>query len=403
MPSRTPVKVTLPFPRAPRYGPAERAAALDLLNAGRLSDTGRGPAIAALEDDFAVLAGTHYALSFTSGTAALHGALHAVGAHPEAGVVTSPLTWISAIMVAFYAGSFPVFADVEAGSVNLDPTAVGAAGDCSAVLVTHAWGIPARMDALIAATNAPIVEDCSHAHGARYRGRPLGSWGTAGCFSLMERKAVSGGEGGVLTTNFRAVYERALTVGHHPHRLRAELTDPALLPLAATGLGYKTRMPVLAAAIAGAHLRGLAARMAASDANLTSLREVLHAHAAPVAPPPLADGSVRGWYGTPMIVTQPVGDPAALFAACTAAALPVRRVYDDWLSSPLLQTPALLRDRFPHLRHAKWTTPDPQALPNYLTARRQTLLLKIPDIPAADYMHEVGNTLAAVLNQQLNR
>lgn len=402
MPSRTPVNVTLPFPRARRYGPTERAAALALLDAGRLSDTGRGPAIAALEDDFAALAGTQYALSFTSGTASLHGALHAVGAHPEAGVVISPLTWISAIMVTFHAGSFPVFADIEAGSVNLDPAAAWTAGDCSAVLVTHAWGVPARMDALTAVTDSPIVEDCSHAHGARYRGQPVGSWGTAGCFSLMERKAVSGGEGGVLTTNSRTIYERALTLGHHPHRLAAELTDPTLLPLATTGLGYKTRMPALAAAIAGAHLHGLAARMAASEANLTSLLEVLHAHAAPITTPPVADGSVRGWYGTPLIITQPVDDPAALLAACTAADLPVRRLYDDWPSSPLLQTPGLLHDRFPHLRHTLWTTPDPQALPNYLTARSQTLLLKIPDVPAADYMHEVGNVLAMVLSHRLS-
>jgi dTDP-4-amino-4,6-dideoxygalactose transaminase len=398
---RTPATVTLSYPRTPRYGPDDQTAVHDLLDAGRLSDTGRGQAIAALEDAFAALVGTRYAVSFASGTASLHGALRGVGAHPDAGVITSPLTWISAILVAFHTGSFPVFADIEPGSVNLDPATVGTAGEASAVLVTHAFGIPARMDALTAVTGAPIVEDCSHAHGARYAGRPVGSWGAAGCFSLMERKPVSGGEGGVLTTNSRAVYERALTLGHHPHRLTAELTDPALQPLASTGLGYKTRMPTVAAAIATVQLRRLATRMAASETNLARLLDVLHSHAAPITTPAVADHSRHGWYGTPLIITRPVADPAALFAACTAAGVPVRPLYDDWLSSPLLQDPVLLREAFPHVRHTGWRLPVPHALPNYQAARRQTLLLKVPDVPAADYMHQVGDALAAVLTHTI--
>jgi dTDP-4-amino-4,6-dideoxygalactose transaminase len=218
----------------------------------------------------------------------------------------------------------------------------------------------------------------------------------------MERKAVSGGEGGVLTTNSRTVYERALTLGHHPHRLATELTDPALRDLAGTGLGYKTRMPTMAATVARVQLQRLATRMAASDANLHLLLDVLHAHAAPITAPRLADGSVHGWYGTPLIITDPVPDPAALFTACTAAAIPVRAMYDDWRSSPLLQTPAVVHHRFPHVRHTPWRPPDPQALPNYLTARRQTLVLKIPDVPAADYIHQVGDALTAVLAHTLH-
>src|SRR5215207_1408978 len=94
-----PAPVRLPFPRAPRYGCADQDAASALLTAGRLSDTGRGDVIAALEDAFATLTDTRYSLSFNSGTASLHGALRGVGVHPDAGVITSPLTWISAILV----------------------------------------------------------------------------------------------------------------------------------------------------------------------------------------------------------------------------------------------------------------------------------------------------------------
>ena len=136
-------RVRLPFPRRPKYGDAEIAAVTALLRAGSLSEIGRGPAAAGLEDAFRDLTGTTHALSFNSGTAALHAALHAVqhtaGASPDAGVVMSPMTWLSAITAAFHAGSFPVFADLAPGSPNLDPAAAVASG-CPAVLVTHAFG-----------------------------------------------------------------------------------------------------------------------------------------------------------------------------------------------------------------------------------------------------------------------
>jgi dTDP-4-amino-4,6-dideoxygalactose transaminase len=130
-----------------------------------------------------------------------------------------------------------------------------------------------------------------------------------------------------------------MTLGHHPHRLAAELTRPDLVALVTTGLGYKTRMPTLAAVIARAQLRALPARMAAAETNLARLTEILH-NGAPVRTPPIGDGSVRGWYGTPLIVTESVADPDMLYAACQAEHVPVRRLYDDWLSSPLLRNPA---------------------------------------------------------------
>ena len=174
--------VTLPFPRRPRYGDAEITAVTTLMRSGSLSELARGPASAGLEDAFRDLAGTAHALSFNSGTASLHIALHAIqhaaDTSPDAGVVMSPMTWLSAITAAFHAGSFPVFADLAPGSPNLDPAAAVAAGS-PAVLITHAFGIPARMDEFTLLP-APVIEDCSHAHGALHHGRPVGSWGRAG-------------------------------------------------------------------------------------------------------------------------------------------------------------------------------------------------------------------------------
>lgn len=399
-PGRRPI-VTLPFPRTAKYGQAEQDAVLRLMETGRLSETGRGPATSALETAFATLVGVEHALAFNSGTAALHAALHAVGAHDSAGVLTSPLTWISAINATFHAGSFPIFSDLAAGTLALDPNAVAHSATTdsnSAVLVTHAYGIPAPMDRILsAADRIPVVEDCSHAHGAGYRSRPVGSWGTAGCFSLQDSKAVSGGEGGILTTSEPRVYERAMTLGHHPHRLTAELTEHPLLGLIETGASYKFRIHPLAAVIAHAQLANLGRHMSAAEGNLTILAQALHQHDAPIALPDLTDGCVRGWYGTPLTVTLPVPDPEALATACTAARIPLRPLYPDWLKSPLLQNFDYLTHFWPHLKHTPYTKPVPEKYPNYYWARRQTLVLKIPTIHVPDYMEQVASALACVL------
>lgn len=390
--------VTLPFPRAPKYGQAEKDAVLDLLKDGHLSEITRGPATEALETAFARLTGARHALSFNSGTASLHAALHAVGAKPAAGVAVSPMTWVSAITAIFQAGSYPIFCDIEPNSPNIAATAVAeASADCSAVLATHTWGIPARMDQLAKATDLPIVEDCSHAHGALYQGRPVGSWGAAGCFSLQESKAVSGGEGGVLTTMDRGVYERALTIGHHPARLAAELTLPELFPLATTGAAYKYRMPALSAAIARQQLRSLPNRMLAAEQNLTIFREILDDNDVPVAWPTIDESSVRGWYGSPLTISTHLPDTAELAKRCKAAGIPIRSLYEDWTQTPLLQRPDLATRYWPHLAHSPYRPPTKDELPNFHQAMRQMIILKVPQIPAPNYMEQVAQALATVL------
>ncbi len=390
--------VTLPFPREPKYGQAEKDAVLKLLDDGHLSEINLGPATNALEAAFARLTGTRHALSFNSGTASLHAALHAVGVGPEAGVAVSPMTWVSAITAVFQAGSYPVFCDIEPDSPNIAATAVAeAAGTCSAVLATHTWGIPARMDQLAAATELPIVEDCSHAHGALYQGRAVGSWGAAGCFSLQESKAVSGGEGGVLTTKDRQVYERALTLGHHPARLAAELTLPELKPFATTGAAYKYRMPALSAVIARQQLRSLPDRMLAAEQNLATLRKVLEEYDAPLSWPAIGELSVRGWYGTPLTISTRVPDPAGLSRRFKAAGIPVRSLYEDWTQAPLFQRPELAACFWPHVTRSPYRPPTMDELPNFHTAMRQMIVLKVPQILAPDYMEQVAGALATVL------
>jgi perosamine synthetase len=370
-----------------------------LLDAGHLSETGRGPACAAIEEAFAGSVSSRYALSFNSGTASLHAALHAVGTGPgSAPVVVSPMTWISAITAVFHAGAVPVFCDIEPDSPNLSPTALDALrSPAAAVIVTHAWGIPARVDALAAAVSCPLIEDCSQAHGAIYRGRPVGSWGAAGCFSLQESKAVSAGEGGILTTSDRGVYERAMTVGHHPHRLAAELTGPDTAILAAAGASWKYRMPALNAVIGVEQLRRLPKRAAACAANYKVLAGVIRSAGLPIRLPPVDAGSVRGWYGTPIEFIEPVTDPHALRRALNAEGIPVRAAYDDWITTPILADQELAARFWPSAR--RYHPPEPGSLPNYQHARRQMTVLKIPGVAAADYMRDIAAALGKITAQ----
>lgn len=199
----------------------------------------------------------------------------------------------------------------------------------------------------------------------------------------------------------REVYERALTLGHHPARLAAELTLPELKPFATTGAAYTYRMPALSAVIARQQLRSLPDRMLAAEQNLLALREALEEYDAPIAWPEIGELSVRGWYGTPLTIGVRVPDPAELSKRFKAAGIPVRSLYEDWTQAPLFQRPDLAARFWPHLARSPYQPPTRDELPNFHKAMRQMIVLKVPQILAPDYMEQVGETLAAVLVRTL--
>jgi dTDP-4-amino-4,6-dideoxygalactose transaminase len=122
-----------------------------------------------------------------------------------------------------------VFCDIDPNTLTADPEDVARriTPRTKAIVVVHIWGNPAAMDRIMEVANAhqlAVVEDCSHAHGAAYQSRSVGSWGDVGCFSLQGGKAVSAGEGGVAVTKERHYYERMLALGF-PIRAGAELEN----------------------------------------------------------------------------------------------------------------------------------------------------------------------------------
>jgi dTDP-4-amino-4,6-dideoxygalactose transaminase len=179
-----------------------RAAFERVLPQGRYT---MGQNLAAFEMDFARYVGSRHAIGISSGTAALHLALRALGVGPHDEVITVPNTYVATVFAITYTGATPVFVDVDPTSYNIDPAEVAKAVNdrTKAVLPVHLYGRCVDADAVQeAAQGIPILEDAAHAHGATYKGRKAGSLGDMAAFSFYPSKVLGAlGDGGAITTS----------------------------------------------------------------------------------------------------------------------------------------------------------------------------------------------------------
>ena len=183
----------------PAVGEEEVAAVADTLRSGWLTS---GPRAAELERLFGEYVGARHVLALSSGTAALHLSLAALGVGPGDEVITTPITWPATANVIVHAGATPVFADVRENDLNVDPERVAelVGPRTKALLPVHLAGQPCDLDALHA-LGVPVVEDAAHAAESAYRGRKIGALSEATCFSLYATKNIAAGEGGIVATN----------------------------------------------------------------------------------------------------------------------------------------------------------------------------------------------------------
>jgi dTDP-4-amino-4,6-dideoxygalactose transaminase len=219
-----------------------------------------GGRITQFERAFANLTGCEFALAMNSGTAALHSALFAVGVRPDDEVIVPTYTWHATASAVLCCGARPIFCDIDPRTLTACPRDIEKriTPRTRAIMVVHIWGNPAELDAILAVANRhdlPVIEDCSHAHGATYQGKPVGAWGEIGCFSLQGGKAVSAGEGGIAVCNRREYYERMLALGH-PIRAGEEATNHAL-SLGNIHLGPKYRPHLFGVLLAQSNLQRL--------------------------------------------------------------------------------------------------------------------------------------------------
>ncbi len=238
-PSRSPRETFLGF-QPPALGEEEIAAVAETLRSGWLTT---GPKAAELERRFAEYAGAEHAVAVSSGTAAMHLSLLALGVGPGDEVITTPITWPATANVIVHTGATPVFADVREADLNIDPERVAAliGPRTKAILPVHFAGQPVDLDP-ISEPGLPVIEDAAHAVESAYRGRKIGAISEATCFSLYATKNVAAGEGGVITTN-NAEIARAIDDLRVMRRGHGSLYDIAVP-------GYKANLSDVLAAIA---------------------------------------------------------------------------------------------------------------------------------------------------------
>jgi perosamine synthetase len=216
----------------------------DCLATTWISSSGRY--VKEFEETFAEFCGVEHALTCANGTVALHLALLAEGVGPGDQVIVPSLTYVATANCVRYCGATPIFVDSEPDTWNLDPTKLDelVTERTKGIVAVHLYGHPADMDPILQLAERRglfVIEDAAEAHGARYRGRIVGSIGTSAIFSFYGNKIVTTGEGGMVVTNDS---ERAARIGI----LKGQGQDPERrywFPV----VGYNYRLTNVAAAI----------------------------------------------------------------------------------------------------------------------------------------------------------
>jgi perosamine synthetase len=278
----------------------DEAAVLDVLRRRAMSDS---DVTMLFEKEFAAWQGRKFALGFSSGTASLQAAMFACGLGVGDEIISQSMTYWATCLQAFSLGATVVFAEIDPRTLTIDP------GDIEhritkrtkAIMVVHYLGHPADMDPLVAIARRhglKVIEDVSHAQGGLYKGRKVGTIGDVAAMSLMTGKSLACGEAGILVTDERPLYERAVSLGHY-ERFDATIESPELRPSIGLPLGgYKYRMHQMSSAVGRVQLRHYDERVAEIQKSMNRFWDMLEGTPGIAAHRPARDSgsTMGGWY-----------------------------------------------------------------------------------------------------------
>ena len=264
-----------------------------------------GPKVAEFEEAFAARVGAKYAVSFSSGTAALHGAAFAAGLKPGDEAITTPMTFAATANCVLYQGATPIFADVSSDTLNLDPEKVAAkiTPRTRALLPVDYAGHPADLaglQELARRHHLIVIEDASHALGAEYRNRRVGSIADMTVFSFHPVKHLATGEGGMVTTDradFAETLRRFRNHGISSDARQRQTEGQWHYEMVLLGLNY--RLTDIASALGLSQLKKL-------DENLRRRREIAAGYAdafqdlGSITLPAVRSGSRPAWHLYPI-------------------------------------------------------------------------------------------------------
>ncbi len=254
------------------------------------------------EDQYAKNLGRKYALTSPNGTTSIKEAMYALGVGVGDEVISPSNTYWASITQVFNLGATPVFAEVDPDTLCLDPHDIEhrITENTKLIVVTHMGGMPAEMDAIMDIAerhNIKVLEDCSHAHGALYKGKELGTFGHASAFSLMSVKSFAIGEGGIFFTDDRSVYERALLYGHYLRH--AEIKSPDIRKFTQIPCGaHKNRLNQIASAMGLIQLKNYPLQMKEIDKAMNYFCDRLEnlPGIKPIRPDKNSGSTKGGWY-----------------------------------------------------------------------------------------------------------
>ncbi len=269
---------------------------------GESSYTGREGPILDLENAFARYHNRKYAIAVSSGTAALYSAFFSLKLKPGDEVLAPVYTYHATVTPLLHLGVKPVFCDADpvTGNIKAEEILRRATANTKAIIITHMWGYPCDMKEILYCSKQlgiPIIEDCSHAHGSTYRNQLVGTFGNIACWSLQGAKIIPAGEGGIMLTDDRDIYEHATLLGHWGKRSETEVVQGDLRELARTGYGLKLRIHPLGAVLALIAMNKFDSWIKNRSILLNQLVDGL-ASIPGIIPPFTSDYATRGcWYG----------------------------------------------------------------------------------------------------------
>ena len=273
---------------------------LDVIRRNKFSGT---DITLAFQEEFAAWQGRKYALAFTNGTMSLSAAMFAVGVGMGDEIICPTKTYWGTVSQAINFGASAVFCNInERLSMDPDDLERCIGPRTKAIMVVHYFGYPADMDAIMPIARKhglKVIEDVSHAHGALYKGRKVGTFGDCAAMSMMSWKAFAAGELGMLVTDDQKIYERALAYGHYERNNPKNITDPELskYPHIALG-GVKGRANQLCCTLALGQLHHFDERMAEVDKAMQyfcdGIEDIQGLH--PIRPEKGSGSTMGAWY-----------------------------------------------------------------------------------------------------------
>ena len=286
----------------PQYDDSEIAAVQRVLVSGKVNQW-TGQEVFSFEREYAASLGRRHAVAVMNGSVALELALVALGIGPGAEVITSPRTFIASASAAIMRGATPVLADVDpdSGNITAETIAPVITPRTRAIIVVHLAGWPADMDPindLAAEHGLAVIEDCAQAHGAEYKGKPVGSLGHASAFSFCQDKIMTtGGEGGLLALDEEHGWETAWAFKDHGKSYDAVFNrkHPSGYRWLHESFGTNWRMTEMQAAIGRIQLARLAESVATRRRNADILRSYLEPLSALRVPRP-PEGTRHSYY-----------------------------------------------------------------------------------------------------------